>query len=237
MQRDCFVARHSDFDRVHLRCEFSSRACAATDDAAITPPVGQLLITSRYAVGAKEALSGAATASALQIYLAQIEQTAKTATDQLRIVPVAGELLGSDEAIKRLDALKPRIAGTHLMADAASLRSIYTAGVKTLSESEVTRLGDDHGWFGSLALSFKQPPGDPLRRRVIHQAEMTCAAMIGLGVVAFIGLGIGVVLLILAIVRGSEGKIPLAYQRRCPARQPRSWKASPFFSQAMCSSA
>lgn len=181
------------------------------DTTAPTPPLGQLMITSRYVVGAKSIWPAGQNPDAIyKIYLTQVEQYAKTTTDRLRLVPVAGELLGRKEAIRRLEALRGATSGTDLAEDRKDLLTIY-AREEAITPTQRDRLIDRHGWYGMLALSFKQPAADPVRRTVIRQSERTLLAVIGLLTVVVIGFGIGLILMVFAIVWWADRKIVPAY--------------------------
>ncbi len=172
-----------------------------------------MLITSRYVVGAKLLWPvGKDPGAIFKIYLDQVEHYAKTTTEKLRLVPVAGELLGSKEALKRLDALREETAGTELKADRADLVQIYEKLATSLSPERRKRLIDRHGWFGMLALSYKQPESDPVRREVVRQAERTMFAVLGMGTISLIGLLIGLVLLVMGIVRWLDRRLFPAYR-------------------------
>ncbi len=193
---------------------------APVNTTRITPPVGQLLITARYAVGAKLILPTAAepttkptnSAAVGNLYLTQAEHYAKTTTDRLRVVPVVGELLGREAALKRLDALRSELEGTPLAADAESLRVIYEQSAVALAPTARDALIDHHDWFGALAVSFQRPPTDPLRQQVLRQAKRTALAILGIGAAGLVGFGIGLILILLGIIYLTERRIVFAYR-------------------------
>lgn len=193
---------------------FERSLIPVANTTAATPPVGQMLITSRYVVGAKLFWpAGNDPGTIFKIYLDQVEHYARTTTDKLRLVPVAGELLGSNEALKRLEGLREETAGTVLEADRADLVQIYEKGAISLSPEQRKRVIDRHGWFGMLALSYTQPASDPVRREVVRQSERTLFAVLGMGTVSFIGLLIGLVLLVTGIVQWLDRRLFPAYRR------------------------
>ncbi|HEY0910688.1 MAG TPA: hypothetical protein VGD75_10710, partial [Bradyrhizobium sp.] len=177
------------------------------------PPSGQLLITSRYVVGFRQLPTVESNPAASPALLMKgVSDNATTKADRLRVVPVAGELLGAKAALERLDKLRPDLSGTPLESDAAALRVIYQTGPVDLTSAQRSALLSDHNWFGALAVSFGKPDSDPVRHEALHQAQLTFGALIGLCVVGAFGFLIGFVLLVVALVFWSDGKLRLAYR-------------------------
>ena len=150
----------------------------------------------------------------------EITSTARTPGEKLRAVAVIGELEGSAAALDELNAISPLLSASPLSADAAAMRTIYTAGVADLSSrqrEDLLRLG----WFGKLALSFQRPITDPLRRTVVVTGTRAIGAAFGMELL-LLGLGIGgIILFTIATVRLIDRKVTLAY------RPPQS-RAGPF---------
>ncbi len=191
---------------------FARSQAPVANAASSDPPVGQLLITSRYVVGAKAFWpAGKDPGAIFKMYMDQVDHFAKTPTDRLRVIPVAGELIGEEEALRRLDALRSATVGTSLDEDRRDLLTLYAKG-ESLPPQIRQRLIDRHGWFGMLALSYKHPASDPIRHEVIRQAQRTLFALVGMGFVSFVGFGIGLVLLVLAIVWWADRRLRPAYR-------------------------
>lgn len=119
--------------------------------------------------------------------VAEIEAGAASRTDRLRAAVVAGELIGKDAAIERINRLKAEITpGSDLATDAEWLVKLYTKGRDSLPEAAVQSLVDRHGWFGDLAAAFDQPPGEKHRARStsgiaeIEAVQLTRAVTAGL---------------------------------------------------------
>ncbi len=144
--------------------------------------------------------------------LTQVQQTATTLREQIQVVPVIAELAGPEVALKRLDEACIPEDDEQLRRDVRLLRAIYTVGADSLGQEDRSALIDRYGWFGKLALSWKLPPTDPLRREALAPAIRTAvtglAALVGLGLAMLLGIG----LLILVIALRLQGRLRELFQ-------------------------
>ncbi len=140
----------------------------------------------------------------LEQLTAQVDKAAKTPPDRLRAAIVHGEIEGRDAALIRVDSLGEVYPS--LTMDAQMARQIYEEGGVPRG-----RVGEDfaqrYGWFAHLAASAGKADSDPERAGVIHAALGTMAAMAAAAVMALAGGGVGLVLLIIAIVFLMTGRI------------------------------
>lgn len=175
-----------------------------------------LQMEARNAVGT-HALFGATPKAAsskqtLQV-LRQISQMAHTPREQLRTVPVIGELQGAAAALDELTRIEPALQSSSLQSDARILRTIYTSGVAGVGSDARQTLIEQMGWFGRLALVFGVPASDPGRHAIIASGIRALLATIGFELLV-LGIFIaGIWLLTLAVVRLIDGKVRFGYQR------------------------
>lgn len=134
-----------------------------------------------------------------------------TPRERLRAVPLIGELEGGPAALDELNQVIPFLVSPELKQDAESLRVIYTRGPEALTREARQNLIDREGWFGELALSFKEPPHEPPRKQIVSSALRALVATITVELLLFVLLLAGIALLTLAIVRLVDRKLELAY--------------------------
>jgi membrane protease YdiL (CAAX protease family) len=172
----------------------------------------QLQLSGRYAVGAFsfQKIGGEAMGQVgAQALLEQLEDTASSAADQVLMTPVVGELAGAEEALAHLDAITE--TPETLKQDQDLLRAIYAEGASSLDAATREGLIERHGWLAKLALSHGAESSDPLRREVMNAARLTFMAAIGIvGVIGLLGFA-GVILLIVAAVSMSKGRLVFRY--------------------------
>ena len=200
----------------------------------------QLLLAARYAVGvgsftksAPRARTTPATTRAANApapagadltakLLDQLDITAQSPIDEFRVIPVVGELLGSDAALDRLDRFEGEHTVVRLRRDVDLLRAAYTRGSPALDASDRQYLIDRHGWFAQLALTHDAPSGDSQRQQALSPARRTAFLLLTLVIIGIAALIAGLALLILALVWLIGGNWRAAYLRPAP------WRAAPF---------
>lgn len=174
-----------------------------------SPSIGMI---SRYAVGVRAFVE-----STGSIELgAQIQAAAKSPLDELRAIMAIGELYGSERALAELERFESHHAIVYLRPDVDALKVVYSRGPGFLTAEQVQLLQTRHAWFGKLALSTGQPPGDSQRDEVLAQARRTMLVMIGLGVLVPVALLFGLALAIIAGVLAYKGHLRWAYRRPLP---------------------
>jgi membrane protease YdiL (CAAX protease family) len=175
-------------------------------------PNVQLEITARYAVASSRLIpEHGGPVDPKLIYLQQLDTSAKSTPDHLRVAIVAGELSGASAALGRIDKLASKLRSPPLKADAAALRSIYAPGHSAISVEARQRLIGRYQWFGRLALAFGKSASDTDRRLAMQAATRAMLVIFGVGFIALCALAAGLVLAIIALVRFADGKIRLAY--------------------------
>jgi len=180
----------------------------------------QILIASRYAVGAHHLIGILGQKNDnIQKLTDELDGVAKEPQEKVQTAIAAGEIQDSAAALKRLNAIDAS-ASPDLKQDTDALQLIYNSKADELSPDHRSRLIKRYGWFGHLALAYKQPP-DNADRQVVDPAAYRTVAVGAGGVLAFGLLFLaGLVLLIVAIVLFSQGSIRRAYQPQAAPSQP-----------------
>jgi len=149
-----------------------------------------------------------------QRLIAQLEQTARTDSDKFHIAIIAGEILGREQALMKLDALESKSATlptSEQRADIAVLRTIYSGNTASLAPDARKRLIQRHDYFARVALSFGVDPGvEP--RKSIEAGGIRAAFALGIaGAVMLVLLLAGIGFFVAAIVLRHRGKLVRAY--------------------------
>jgi membrane protease YdiL (CAAX protease family) len=135
--------------------------------------------------------------------------------DRVRAAVVAGEIAGPDAALSRLDRSFKSPAARD---DAEVLRTLYRDPGAPLTSGQRAALVSHHEWFGELALAYGRAPDDPLRRETIRPAVGTIVSVLCALAIAVLALITGLVLLIVAVVDWSGGRLRFAYTPAPPDR-------------------
>ena len=156
-----------------------------------------------------------ASGNGLNLLLDHIENLAHSPLDQLRAVTLYSEIAGAEMAVRRLDEL---MEGGELNADslpgAAILHDIYNDQGRPLSGEQRQQLIAQHGWFGKLAISFRLPDDDPLRKQAMEPAINKMILLLLMGTLIILAGLAGTTLFVVAIVLLCTGKVHRAYQCR-----------------------
>ncbi len=173
----------------------ASESAASTGAAArgILPPTTQFELTAKvftkitYAFE-KSPVWGRQTVS-------QLDGTARTPEDRLRVAIVAGELLGPEAAEERLNDLNDDLEeGTELAEDAAAVEGIYVDG-QSPGEGELDQLRTNHGWFGRLAIAGAKGPESDEHKRLVSGGQALVAIMLAVALGGGLALLAGAALL------------------------------------------
>lgn len=170
-----------------------------------------LKMLGRLAIGMEQYASGSASTRQTiereqRKLLMQMDDGAAGIIERLRIVPLAGWFVGTDEALARLDALDLELsqlspAEPALEQDAATLRTLLTTGSDALGAPERDELLARHGWFAEVALALDSPENDPRRLEFQRQGLAAVMTLVGAGVVVVAAMLTGFVLLIVLLVK------------------------------------
>jgi membrane protease YdiL (CAAX protease family) len=180
------------------------------------PGIGAVAITSKYLVKLKAYANSSGDAEinqeALQEEIDYLDMAAKTRVDRLRVAIVVGELLGPEVASNRLSILKDEASpGGELAREAEILHAWYgsLAAKKDskVSEDEKAWISERHPWFGALAFSYGKPMSDEGRWEVTSGFERFASFSGVMGVINFLALLAGGVLLVGALALTVSGSI------------------------------
>jgi len=142
--------------------------------------------------------------------ISQMNETVRTDNDRLHLAITAGEILGKEEALTRLDSIG-KAPSSELAKDIASLRVIYSQGVAALDSPSQSRLIQRHDYFGKIALA-QGVPANVEPRRSLEAAGVRATLMLGLmGLVFLILILGGLAFFIAAIVLHVKGRFGRAY--------------------------
>jgi membrane protease YdiL (CAAX protease family) len=155
----------------------------------------------------------------MSVLIKQMESDARTANDKIRVAILAGETLGAEAALKRLDEISE--ASTAETADILVLQVIYGHVSGKLDPEDKTDLIQRHGYVGRLAAAYGVPADMEPRKTLQSEAFWFTMKLSFIGVGLVILMGLSIAGFIFAIVWYSKGKIRSAYVSRA------SW-GSPF---------
>jgi membrane protease YdiL (CAAX protease family) len=146
--------------------------------------------------------------------------------DEVRLIMLAGEFEGDEEAIDRLNALKtelfsdffdtdntphpdPDRSDDLILAELNALETIYTVGIDALNDHQREQLAKRYGLIGKLALTHGLDDDDPRREPLIDGwFPILIFSLIVLLAVPTLLLG-GLVVLCFGVVRLASGQIKL----------------------------
>lgn len=132
-------------------------------------------------------------ADELEEFNDELAPLAVTRTERLRLAIVAGELVGKEEAIKRIGELQKELEpGSELGSDATWLKMLYEKGRESISPEAQASLVERHEWFGKLALAFQKPVGDQFRRAAVAGRERITKTFMTLGVMQVLMFLVGI---------------------------------------------
>jgi len=168
-----------------------------------------LQFTGKYIVGSKS-LFGNTLAFDNNIYALRHQvQISKDARNKLLLVPIIAEISGREAAIRDLQQLALEPSDDAVMQDTALFLQLYwngNSGESSLSLPQRQSMMR-YGWLGRLALSQGMPDSSPERIAILQSALLAALFfMLALyGIIA--ALIAGIVLLIIAIVVYSKGRL------------------------------
>ncbi|QQE11886.1 CPBP family intramembrane metalloprotease [Planctomycetota bacterium] len=187
----------------------------------------QLDIVSKLAVGTK-AISPSAD-NAMKLF-GDIEKSATTNGLKVRAAIVAGELLGANEAIQRLDKLldgteesgQIDFSGNGFSSEAMLLKEWYEYKVNGEEGFDLlvrwSELGRPLDWYVDLASVYGLPNDEPFRKTLIDDAIRAVFAIGFAVMVIFGGLLLGLILLVVGLVLYYKGILKPKFKKRIEKR-------------------
>lgn len=211
-----------------MSAALASKAPAEVASSVSPPGPDPVTITSQIMVSLNERTGGDLTA--LGGRLSDLDRLATGPADRLRIAVVAAELDGPEAGVDRLgeldaelDALRPdanadeRAVLDELAGDARTIRAILTTGDPALvGADERDGLIDRHGWFAKLALTMGDGVDAQTRAAVVDSGMRLLITLAGFGLLVIAAFLVGVVLMIVAIVKMSTGRVVWRFRRPAP---------------------
>ena len=198
----------------------NSRPVKAPDENEVTIDDLRIKVVGEELIGIKSLgsiagqLQTARLLESQQRLIVQLEESARTISDRFHIAIIAGEILGKDQALSRLEAIEQGAVAqptSEQRADIAAMRTIYSGTASALDSASQSRLIRRHDYFARVALSFGVEPGmEP--RRTIEASGVRATIALGIAsIVMMILLLAGVGFFIAAVVLRYKGKLRRAY--------------------------
>ncbi len=121
-----------------------------------------------------------------------LERLAVSRTDRVRFAIVMGEVMGKDEAMRRLEAVRKEATPEgELARDIEFLKDGYAKGSGSLSREVREWLIDRHGWFARVAFAYGKPDTSNERQRLVGGIDGPIMVGVASNIVGFVTLGIG----------------------------------------------
>lgn len=141
--------------------------------------------------------------------------------DEVRLIMLAGEFVGADQAIDRIRTLRskietkandpdnPIVPDQLIESELTALETIYLIGVDALADDQRDQLSARYGHIGKIALTFGLNDTDPRRAPLI--TGFVPLVLLGLlaFLVALLGPLLGLIALVFGIVYLSTGRLKL----------------------------
>ncbi len=191
-------------------------AGAEESNSAVPPPspAEPFTLSARFAVQTQD-MPGWFTGKPDEV-MPVLDGWATSDADRVRAAIVAGELVGADEAVRRLETLKEDLSDdSPLRGDIDTLLTIYRDGGQP-DEAAAETLKKHHGFFGEVALTHGLPDTDPRRAGLIGGGARLVAVLLGVGALVIAAMTVGLVLFIAALVMLLTGRI----RARMPRPEP-----------------
>jgi membrane protease YdiL (CAAX protease family) len=188
---------------------------AAQQEQQVRPPESgdQFTLSSKLTIALKH-LMGMSERDAKE-GLQALDRLAVEPPERVRLAIVARELLGVDEALTRLEEIKPPPGGV-LEQDIQTLRAAYSAEGRVTDPAAEQGLIERHGWFGRLAGLHDVPRTDPRHQALFSFFGPLMAALGLLVLVLSIAVIGGLVASISMLVAITTGRVRPAFQPPSP---------------------
>ena len=168
-------------------------------------PDFSLRMPGKYIVGINSLLGRQFALKSLD-QMAQNLQKDQNIRNQLCFVPVLAEVSGRESALDDLERLRTNSAAGGIKDELQSFQDLYEHDGTRLSEQQRNAI-EKCGWFGRLALSHDKDASDPEREAALKSAIRTVFVMGILSMAVVAGLISGLILLTIAVVFWSKGRL------------------------------
>jgi membrane protease YdiL (CAAX protease family) len=176
----------------------------------------QMELVGKYVVGATRLTRSASTQPAGPdaggLLVSQLDPMVHSDRNRLQAAAIAGEVLGADAALKRLDAIKPASVDPEVRDSLETLRRIYTGGPPSVGAEAAQKLETNLGFSGKLAMTYGQADDSPARSTILAHARRVAVVFGGAIAVGGLALLLGVVLLVVGLVLLSTGVLRWLYK-------------------------
>jgi membrane protease YdiL (CAAX protease family) len=165
----------------------------------------QMELTAKYIVGANRFLGQQ---PELRSRFGQILQMQKDQNIRktLATVPILAELSGKEAALNELQLLQAKRSDAGVDRELLAFTQLYRGGDISLTPRQRLAI-KKYGWIGKLALSQDKPNSDPARSAILGSA-FRLVIILGILLFALLALlAVGTVLLIVAVVFRTKGKL------------------------------
>lgn len=193
-----------------------SPAAAAEAEKQVSPPspAEPFTLSARFAVQTQD-MPGWFTGEPEEV-MPVLDAWAASDADKVRAAIVAGELVGADEAVRRLESLRESLADdSPLRGDIDTLLTIYRDDGQP-DEAAAETLKKHHGFFGEVALTHDLPDTDPRRAGLVGGGARLVGVLLGVGAAVIAAMTVGLVLFVAALVMLLTGRI----RTRMPRPEP-----------------
>jgi membrane protease YdiL (CAAX protease family) len=169
----------------------------------VPPAEGQELMMARLAVrlGSAEMMRSGGPAAVMPL-VEVVDGAARAggAAEHIRAAIVAGQVLGAEQALTRLEKAGAELKeDSPLRADVAALTGLYTQPSAPLTEEDARRLVEHHGYFGKVAGIFGKGPDDAGWQEVAGGGGALVAVLVVVGLVSGGAVVVGFGLLVTAV--------------------------------------
>src|SRR5262249_6324094 len=117
----------------------------------------------------KRAGNSALVRERMDAFTSQIEKSSRTAEDKVRLSILAGENIGADAALKRLEELGQTNNSPEIALDIKTLRTVYD-GQNVVDPTLQDRMIGRYGYLGRLAFAYDVAEGKEPRKSLEDQA-------------------------------------------------------------------
>jgi membrane protease YdiL (CAAX protease family) len=146
----------------------------------------------------------------MDVFTRQMEKSSRTPEDKVRLAILAGENVGTDAALTRLEELEQSNKSPEIALDIKTLRTLYNDGRDAVDSTLQDRMIGRYGFLGRLAFAYGVAAGTEPRKSLESQA-FRFVLRVSLLVLVFAAIfGVSLCLFVAACVWFFKGKIQAA---------------------------